>query len=40
MAKKNHGLKMKTSKKIFTKNAVKTKTINNTPPICRGGIRL
>lgn len=37
---KNHGLKMKKSKKMFTKGAVNVKMINNAPPIMRGGIRL
>lgn len=37
---KNHKLPKKVSKKTFTKNAVKTKTLNSAPPIMRGGIRL
>lgn len=37
---KNHGLKMKKSKKMFTKGAMNVKTINNAPPVMRGGIRL
>lgn len=37
---KNHGLSMKKSKKMFTKGAVKVKTINSNPPIMRGGVRL
>lgn len=37
---KNHGLSMKKSKKVFTKNAVRTKSINTEPPVMRGGIRL
>lgn len=36
----NYKLKKKVSKKIFTKNAVKSKTLNSAPPIMRGGIRL
>lgn len=36
----NKKLSKKASKKSFTKNAVKTKTLNSAPPIMRGGIRL
>lgn len=36
----NHGLSMRQSRRIFTRNAVRTKRINTEPPIMRGGIRL
>lgn len=37
---KNHGLKMKKSKKMFTRGATNVKTLNSAPPVMRGGIRL
>lgn len=37
---KNFKMKKSVSKKVFTKSAIKTKTLNSAPPIMRGGIRL
>lgn len=37
---KNHGLKMKKSKKVFTKGVTNVKNLNNNTAIMRGGIRL